>query len=224
MQFRRPDRRNKLSHSPHLFPRASHGNSAREDPLASGLPNAAGRSSPSLRTQRAAMARGIAASRVSSVLSGVGRGQWAGVAVRIAATIPARTSAGRLAHAATRRARSASGGAWPPPAFGRDVDGTGPPVGPPVRPRPAPRLAPGAVSAAPGAARPSESAYSPGDSASARGFDSPRLHTFSLGSRTLASSRGCPPSRPGGHPGGTATFGRAGCIPSMALGNLRPRR
>lgn len=133
-------------------------------------------------TERAAMARRVAAWRVSSVLSGVGRGQRAGVAVRIAATIPARTSGGRLAHpphAATRRARSASGGAWPPLAFGRDVGGTGPPVGPPVRPRPAPRFGPGAACAAPGAARPSESAYSPGDSASARGFDSPRLHSFS---------------------------------------------
>ena len=127
-------------------------------------------------TERAAIARCIAASRVSSVLSGVRLGQRAGVAVSSAATIPARTSGGRLAHAATRRARSASGGAWPPPAFGRDVGGTGPPVGPPVRPRPAPRFAPGAASAAPGAARASESAYSPGDSESARGFDSPRLH------------------------------------------------
>lgn len=129
-------------------------------------------------TERTAMARLIAVSRVSSVLSGVGRGQRAGVAVCSAATIPARTSGGRLAHDATRRARSASGGAWSPPAFGRDVGGTGPPVGPPVRPRPAPRLAPGAARAAPGAARSSESAYSPGDSASARGFDSPRLHFF----------------------------------------------
>lgn len=129
-------------------------------------------------TERAAMARGIAASRVSSVLSGVRPGQRTGVAVRSAATIPARTSGGRLAHAATKQARSASGGAWPPPASGRDAGGTGPRAGPPVRPRPAPRLAPGAVSAAPGAARSSESAYSPGDSASARGFDSPRLHSI----------------------------------------------
>jgi hypothetical protein len=134
-------------------------------------------------TERTAMAYCDAASQVSSVLSGVGRGQRAAVAVRSAATIPARTSGGKLAHDATRRARSASGGAWPPPAFGRDVGGTGPPVWPPVRPRPASRLAPGAYRAAPGAARCSESAYSPGDSAGAWGFDSPRLHFCSLESR-----------------------------------------
>ncbi len=127
--------------------------------------------------ERAAMAHRVAASRVSSVLSGVGRGQRAGMAVPSAATIPARTSGGRLAHAATRRARSASGGAWLPPAIGRAVGGTAPRVGSPVRSRPAPRFGPGAASAAPGAARSSESAYSPGDSASARGFDSPRLHS-----------------------------------------------
>ncbi|NUQ52329.1 MAG: hypothetical protein HUU19_06480 [Phycisphaerales bacterium] len=62
-------------------------------------------------TERAAMARRIAAWRDSSVLSGVGRSQRAGVAVRSAATIPARTSWGRLAHAATSWSRSASGGA-----------------------------------------------------------------------------------------------------------------
>ncbi|MFN7375163.1 MAG: hypothetical protein ACK5VC_06205 [bacterium] len=83
-------------------------------------------------TERAAMARRVAASRVSSVLSGVGRGQRASVAVPSAATIPARTSGGRLA--------------------------------------------PGAARAAPGAARSSESAYSPGDSAGAWAFDSPRLY------------------------------------------------
>lgn len=115
-------------------------------------------------TERAAMARRVAASWVSSVLSGVGRGQRPGVAMPSAATIPARTSGGRLAHAATRRARSVSGGALP------------------VRPRPAPRLAPGAGRAAPGAARCSESAYSPGDSAGAWGFNSPRLH-FSVRGR-----------------------------------------
>jgi hypothetical protein len=60
-------------------------------------------------TERAKMARRVAGSRVSSVLSGVGRGQRVGVAVRSAATIPARTSGGRLAHAATSWARSASG-------------------------------------------------------------------------------------------------------------------
>jgi len=114
---------------------------------------------------------------VSSVgRRGLGRGQRSGVAVPSAATIPARTSGGSLAHAATSRARSASDGAWPTPASGHDVGWTGPPAGPPVRPRPAPRFAPGAARAAPGAARCSESAYSPGDSASARGFDSPRLH------------------------------------------------
>lgn len=140
-------------------------------------------------TERAAMACRVAASRVSSVLSGVERGQRPGVAMPSAATIPARTSGGRLAHAATRRARSASGGAWSPPAFGRDVEGTGPPVGPPVRPRPAPRFAPGAARAAPGAARSSESAYSPGDSASAWGFDSPRLHS-ELRRRARSAGRG----------------------------------
>ncbi len=143
-------------------------------------------------TERAAMARRIAASRVSSVLSGVGRGQRAAVAVRSAAMIPVRTSGGRLAHDATSRARSASGGALPPSAVGRDVGGTDPPVGPPVRPRPAPRLAPGAARAAPGAARCSESAYSPGDSASARGFDSPRLHSSDPPPRALFPSSPAP--------------------------------
>lgn len=158
-----PDVRNKVSRYPQLFPRASHRSPRREG------------TKPTLPpTERAAMARRVAALGVSSVLSGVGRGQRAGVAAPSAVTIPARTSGGRLAHDATSRARSASGGAWPPPAFGRDVGGTGPPVGPPVRPRPAPRFGPGAASAAPGAARSSESAYSPGDSASARGFDSAR--------------------------------------------------
>lgn len=97
---------------------------------------------------------------IPGFVGSVGRrgGQRAGVTERIAATIPARTSGARLAHAATRRARSASGGALP------------------VGPRPAPRFGSGAARAAPGAARPSESAYSPGDSASARGFESPRLH------------------------------------------------
>lgn len=120
----------------------------------------AGRNQPTLPpTERAAMALRVAGSRVSSVLSGIGRDQRPGVASPSAATIPARTSGRRLAHAATRRARSASGGQLP---AGR---------------RPAPRLAPGAACAAPGAARCSESAYSPGDSASAWGFDSPRLHS-----------------------------------------------
>lgn len=160
-----PPVQNKLSRYSRLFPRASRRRARREGTMPTLPP-----------TERAAMACLVAASRVSSVLSGVGRGQRAGLAVRSAATIPARTSGGRLAHDATSRARSASGGTWPPPAFGRDVGGTGPPVGPPVRPRPAPRLALGAASAAPGAARPSESAHSPGDSASARGFNSPRLH------------------------------------------------
>ncbi len=146
-------------------------------------------------TERAAMARRIAASRVSSVLSGVGRGQRAAVAVRSAAMIPVRTSGGRLAHDATSRARSASGGALPPSAVGRDVGGTDPPVGPPVRPRPAPRLAPGAARAAPGAARCSESAYSPGDSASARGFDSPRLHSSDPPPRALFPSSPAPGAR-----------------------------
>ncbi len=161
--------RNKVCLSPWLFPRASRRRSRREGTMPMLPP-----------TERAAMARRVAASRVSSVLSGVGRGQRAGVGVPSAETIPARTSGGRLAHAATRRARSVSGGALPPPAFGRDVGGTGPPGGSPVRPRPAPRLAPGAASAAPGAARSSKSAYSPGDSASARGFDSPRLHSLKI--------------------------------------------
>lgn len=49
-------------------------------------------------TERVAMACRVAASRVSSVLSGVGRGQRVGMAVRSAVTIPARTSGGRLAH------------------------------------------------------------------------------------------------------------------------------
>lgn len=166
---------NKLCLSPRLFPRASPRRARRE-----------GTMPPMPLTERAAMALRVAGSRVSSVLSGVGRDQRPGVAARSAATIPARTSGGRFAHAATRRARSVSGGALPPPAFGRDVGGTGPPVGPPARPRPAPRLAPGAACAAPGAARPSESAYSSGDSASARGFDSPRLHWRSLRLRACA--------------------------------------
>lgn len=59
-------------------------------------------------TERAAIARRVPGSGVSSVLSGVGRGQRVGVAVPSAATIPARTSGGRLAHDAMSRARSAS--------------------------------------------------------------------------------------------------------------------
>lgn len=152
-------------------------------------------------TERPAMALRVAGSRVSSVLSGVGRDQRPGVAAPSAATIPARTSGDRMAHAATRRARSVSGGALPHPAFGRDVGGTGPPVGPPVRPRPAPRLAPGAACAAPGAARSWESAYSSGDSISARGFDSPRLHSF-LRFRVFSGAPGsCMPSGCSGRAG-----------------------
>ena len=148
------DKSNKLCLPVQLFPRASQQRARRE-----------GTMPPMPPTERAAMARRVAASVVSSVLSDVRRGQRARVALLSAATIPARTSGGRLAHAATRRARSASVGTWPPPAFGRDVGGT------------APRLAPGADRAAPGAARSSESAYSPGDSAGAWGFNSPRLHS-----------------------------------------------
>jgi hypothetical protein len=177
--LRSPDIRNKVSRYPRLFPRASRRRARREGTM------------PTLPlTERAAMARRVAGSRVSSVLSGVRPGQRAGVAVRSAATIPARTSGGRLAHDATRRARSASGGAWPPPAFGRDVGGTGPPGWPPVRARPALRFGPGAARAAPGAARCSESAYSPGDSAGAWGFDSPRLHSPKM--RSPAHPRALP--------------------------------
>lgn len=165
-----PDNRNKLSRFPRLFPQSSPPRARRE-----------GTVPPLPPTERGAMARRVAASRISSVLSGVGRGQRAGVAVRSTATIPARTSGGRLAHpthAATRRARSASGGAWPPrrppttwaelrPASGRPFDRVLRLVSPP-----------GAARAAHGAARPSESAYSLGDSASARGFNSPGLFSF----------------------------------------------
>jgi hypothetical protein len=119
------------------------------------------------------MARCVMTSRVSASLTRVGRGQRVGVAAPSAATIPTRTSGGGLAYAATRRVRSASGGAWSLPTFERDSGGTGPPAGPPVRPRPASRSTRSAARAALGAARSWGSAHSPRDFASARGFNSP---------------------------------------------------
>lgn len=125
-----------------LFPRASAFDLDREGTI-----------TPDPPTEQAAMARRVVGSGDSSVSSGVSRDQRSGVAARSAAMIPSRTSGGRLAHAATSLARSASGGALPQCAPGRDVGETRSPVGPSVGPVPAPSVARGADRAAPGAAR-----------------------------------------------------------------------